>query len=80
VYALLVGVCEVLGSRLGVLRTFGQNPLIAYLLQMHLGGTISSLWPAGGGWPVAFAGMTVRVAVEYLLVRLLEWKRIFLRL
>jgi predicted acyltransferase len=80
VFALLVRCCDVGGFRVGVLRTFGQNPLIAYIIHMNIGGIISSIWPEGGGWPVALAGATVRFALEYVPVRLLEWRRIFLRL
>ena len=80
VYALFVGWCDVGGFRLGVLRTFGQNPLIAYILHMNLGGAIALFWPEGGGWPLALAGATLRFASEYLVMRFLEWRRIFLRL
>jgi hypothetical protein len=80
VNALLVQLCDVGGLRVGVLRTFGQNPLLAYIVHMNLGGAIAEFWPEGGGWPVALAGATLRFGVEYLLMRLLEWRRIFLRL
>jgi hypothetical protein len=80
VYALLVLLCDVGDLRAGVLRTFGQNPLIAYLLHMILGGAISNAWPEAGGWPLALAGAALRFASEYLVMRFLEWRRIFLRL
>jgi hypothetical protein len=80
VLALLVRCCDVGGFQVGVLRTFGRNPLIDYILHMSLDGPIASSWPDGGGWPVALAGATLRFALEYLPVRLLEWRRIFLRL
>jgi hypothetical protein len=80
VLALLVRCCDLGGLQVGVLRTFGQNPLIAYILHMWLGGAIAEFWPESGGWPVALAGATVRFAFEYLSMRLLEQRRIFLRL
>jgi len=80
VLALFVRCCDVEGVQVGVLRTFGQNPLLAYILHMSVGGAIAESWPEGGGWPVALAGATLRFGVEYLLMRLLEWRRIFLRL
>jgi predicted acyltransferase len=80
VLALLVRCCDLGGLQVGVLRTFGQNPLIAYILHMQLGGAIASVWPETGGWPVALAGAMVRFACEYLTMRLLERRRIFLRL
>jgi hypothetical protein len=79
-YAGFVLWCDGGTFRLGVLRTFGQNPLIAYLLDGSVGGLVSAFWPAGGGWPWALAGAAVRFALTYLPVRLLEWRRIYLRL
>jgi hypothetical protein len=61
------------------LRTLGQNPLIAYLLD-GIGGAVSDGWSEGGGWPWALAGVAVRFTVTYVPVRLLEWRRIYLRL
>ena len=80
VYAVLVRWCDVGRFRLGVLRTFGQNPLVAYIIHMNVGGAFANVWPESGGWPMALAGATLRFALEYLPVRLLEWRRIFLRL
>jgi predicted acyltransferase len=80
VYALFVLLCDGWLLRMGVLRTFGQNPLIAYLLDMNVGSLLSELWPEGGGLPGALAGAVVRFAGTYLPVRLLEWRRIYLRL
>ena len=66
--------------RIGVLRTFGQNPLIAYWLDGTMGGLVSAFWPEGGGLPWALAGSAVRFGLTYGPVRLLEWRRIYLRL
>jgi predicted acyltransferase len=80
VYAGFVLLCDVRLVRVGVLSTLGQNPLIAYLLDGLMGGLVSELWPEGGGLPWALAGAAVRFALTYLPVRLLEWRRIYLRL
>jgi predicted acyltransferase len=79
-YAVFVLLCDVLFVRVGVLRTLGQNPLIAYLLDGILGGLVSEVWPEGGGFPWAVMGAVVRFVVTYSPVRLLEWRRIYLRL
>ena len=79
-YSLFVLLCDAWIVRVGVLRTFGQNPLVAYLLDMNVGGLVSEFWPEGGGLPWALAGAAVRFALTYLPVRLLEWRRIYLRL
>jgi predicted acyltransferase len=78
-YALFVVLCDVGGFRLGVLRTLGQNPLIAYLLDGWMSGVFSG-WPEDGGWPWALAGASLRFALTYLPLRILEWRRIYLRL
>jgi hypothetical protein len=79
-YAVFVVLCDAGSFRLGVLQTFGQNPLIAYLLDGWMGGLVSGLWPEGGGWPWALARSALRFSLTYLPVRLLEWRRIYLRL
>src|SRR5262249_42901722 len=80
VLALFVRCCDVEGVQVGVLRTFGQNPLLAYILHMSVGGAVAVSGPAGGAWPVALAGATLRFGVECLLMRPLEGRRIGLRL
>jgi hypothetical protein len=80
VYAAFVWLCDARTFRLGVLRTLGQNPLIAYLLDGWIGGLVSAFWPESGGWPLALAGAAVRFGVAYVPVRLLEWRKIYLRL
>jgi len=80
VYAAFVWLCDAGTFRLGVLRTLGQNPLLAYLLDGLLGGLVSDFWPESGGWTWALAGAAVRFGVAYGPVRLLEWRRIYLRL
>jgi predicted acyltransferase len=79
-YAAFVRLCDTGTLRLGVLRTLGQNPLIAYLLDGGIGGLVSDFWPEGGGLPGALMGAAVAFALTYLPVRLLEWRRIYLRL
>jgi hypothetical protein len=79
-YALFVLLSDAWMLRIGVLRTFGQNPLIAYWLDGTMGGLVSAFWPEGGGLPWALAGSAVRFGLTYGPVRLLEWRRIYLRL
>jgi len=79
-YAAFVWLCDARTFRLGVLRTLGQNPLIAYLLDGWIGGLVSDFWPESGGWPWALAGSAVRFGLTYGPVRLLEWRQIYLRL
>src|SRR5262249_58603348 len=78
VYAAFVWLCDAGTFRVGVLRTLGLNPLIAYLLD-GIGGGVSGGWSEGGGWPWALAGSPVRFAVAYVPVRLLGWRASSLR-
>jgi hypothetical protein len=78
--AVFVLLCDAWSIRVGVLRTFGQNPLIAYLLDGPVGDLVAWFWPEGGGLPWAITGAAVRFALTYLPVRLLQWRRIYLRL
>jgi predicted acyltransferase len=80
VYSLFVVLCDAGRFRLGVLRTLGMNPLIAYLLHMWVNGPVSEVWPEGGGWPWTMAGSAVSFGLTYAPVRLLEWRRFYLRL
>jgi hypothetical protein len=79
-YAVFMLLADAWNFRVGVLRTFGQNPLIAYWLDGTMGGLVGWFWPEAGGLPGALAGAAVRFALTYLPVRLLEWRRIYLRL
>jgi predicted acyltransferase len=79
-YAFFVVLCDAGSFRMGVLRTLGRNPLIAYLLDGWMGGVVSGFWPEGGGWTWALAGAGLRFFLTYLPVRLLEWRQIYLRL
>jgi|SRR6516164_594995 predicted acyltransferase len=80
VYAVFVVLCDAGSFQLGVLHTFGQNPLIAYLLDMYAGNVAAALLREHGGWTSALAESGLRFALTYLPVRLLEWRRIYLRL
>jgi predicted acyltransferase len=79
-YAVLVVLCDAGAFQLGLLRTLGQNPLIAYLLDVCSGGIVSALLPEGGCWPWALAESGLRFLLTYLSLRLVEWRRIYLRL
>jgi predicted acyltransferase len=79
-YAVLVAICDAGAFQVGLLRSLGQNPLIAYLLDGSFGGLVWEFWPESGGWPWALAGSAVQFGLTYGTVRLLEWRRIYLRL
>jgi predicted acyltransferase len=82
VYALFVWFCDVGSLRLGVLRTFGQNPLAAYVIELYLLGGMffSRVWPTDATLLWASAHCVAWFALTYLAVRLLEWRGIYWRL
>gem|GEM_PF-3607812 len=55
-------------------------PAKAISASSAIGGLVSDFCPESGGWPWALAGSAVRFGVAYVPVRLLEWRRIYLRL
>lgn len=81
VYALFVLLCDVRGVQLGVLRSFGQNPLAAYILHLFvLNGVVRAFWPGDSTDWLALGHCLVWFALTYACVRFLEWRRWYLRL
>jgi predicted acyltransferase len=78
--ALFVLACDVGGWSSGLLRTFGQNPLAAYLLHSLVLTTIRPLVPADAPLWYVLLGLSLFLAVTYALVRGLERQGIYLRL
>jgi predicted acyltransferase len=81
VYALFVLLCDLGSLRIGVLRTFGQNPLATYILHLFiLNGRVRALWPDDSTTMLAVGHCLVWFALTYLCVRFLESRRLYLRL
>jgi hypothetical protein len=81
VYALLVMLCDLGSVRIGLLSTFGLNPLVAYVLNLYLlGPMLWALWPDDKSWAWGLSHMLVWFGLTYLCVWLLEKWRFFLRL
>jgi hypothetical protein len=82
VYALFILLCDLLPLQLGIFRTFGQNPLAAYVLHGIIGEAIRVFGPsAETATPPWIAGtLLAQFGMTYLFVRYLEKNRIFLRM
>jgi hypothetical protein len=81
VYALFILLCDVGSLRIGVLRTFGQNPLAAYILHLFvLNGVVRSFWPEDSTTMLALGHCLVWFALTYLCVRFLGSRRLYLHL
>jgi predicted acyltransferase len=80
VYALFVVLCDRWGLAVGLFRTFGQNPLAAYIVHPMVAGAVKPYVPGDSPlWYVA-AGFLLYFAICYLFIRQLEKSGIFLRL
>jgi predicted acyltransferase len=79
-YALFVLLCDVGPLRLGVFRTFGQNPLAAYLIHERVGEAVGTFAPKDAPLEWVLACFFIYFAITYLFVRYLENHRIYLRM
>jgi predicted acyltransferase len=79
VFALFHLTCDRLGWRLGVFRTLGTNALAAYILHGMLE-TVVKPHIHGDDWRSVAIGFAICFGCTYLVVRLMEAKRIHFRL
>lgn len=79
-YALFVVGCDIRGHTLGIFRTFGQNPLAAYLLHEMVLAAVRPLVPNNAPLWYCLVGFAIFFAITYYLVRHLERHRIYVRL
>jgi predicted acyltransferase len=81
VYALFILFCDLMPFQIGALRTFGQNPLATYILELFiLNGLVRRIWPDDSTTALALGHCVVWFALTYLCVRLLESRGLYLRL
>ncbi len=80
VYALFVFSCDRGGLQIGLFRTFGQNPLAAYILHSMVASAVKPYVPVDAPlWYVA-AGFLLYFGLCYVMIRYLEKNHLFLRL
>jgi len=80
VYALFVFFCDRGGLQIGLFRTFGQNPLAAYILHPMVASAVKPYVPGDSPlWYIA-AGFLLYFVICYVMVRYLEKNNLFLRL
>lgn len=80
VYVLFYLICDRVGLRLGIFRTFGTNALAGYVLHGMVDSAVSPFVPRDvPGWYM-WAGFAVFFAITYLFVRTLEKNGIFIKL
>jgi hypothetical protein len=81
VYALFLLISDLGSFQVGVLRTFGQNPLATYILHLFfLNGWVRKFWPDDSTAVLAAGHCLVWFALTYACVRFLESRKLYLRL
>ena len=79
-YSLFIPLCDVGTFQIGVFRTFGQNPLAAYIIHHMVEGTVLVVVPRDAPIWYGLLGLAIFLAITYLFVHYLEKHNIYLRL
>jgi predicted acyltransferase len=79
-YGVFVILCDIGGMQVGVFRTFGMNPLAAYIIHQVTERAIQSVVPRDSPLWFCMLGFAVFFYITYLLVRGLEKQNIYIRM
>ncbi len=79
-YAVFVLACDIGPIRIGLFRTFGQNPLATYLLHHVVAVTLLTISPDNAPLSFGLASVTTFFLIVYVLIRGLEKQGVYIRL
>lgn len=79
-YGLFVIISDLGGWKIGVFRTFGQNPLAAYVIHGVVEHAVTPMVPEDSPFAWCMVGFAVFFGVTYIAVRFLEKHKIYIRL
>ncbi|MBM4074024.1 MAG: DUF1624 domain-containing protein [Planctomycetes bacterium] len=79
-FALFIWLCDILGFQLPVFRTFGTNPLAAYMVHGAVGMQLEPLVPRDSPLWYVLVGFAVFFGSTWLCVRFLERQQIYIRI
>ena len=79
-YGVFVLVCDIGQLSVGIFRTFGQNPLAAYIIHHFVENAIRMVVPKDSPLLWTCVGLFVSFGITYVFVRFLEKRGLYLRL
>ncbi len=81
VLGLFVITTDIIGLKVGIFRTFGMNPLVAYILhKMVIYALVASLVPKNSAPWYYWSGLVVYMLIVYVIVRGLEKQKVYVRM